>query len=247
MPVTPEFFSFLVENRLHDSKAWFEAHREDYNRLVLEPLRGLVEEMAPILLTVDPQLVVRPAVGKTISRIFRDTRFSRDKSAFREHMWISFHREKTVREWPIPELYFDLGPEGYSYGCGWYCPETEQMDALRDLLLEGDKIAKKAVKAIARQNLFRIEGAEYKRPKYPKAPPDIFPWVNRKDIYFTNQGSDPAFLYAPDLGTRVAQGLTTLKPIYQLLWRAQDLAAIRAIHSSTAQGLDLSVRDLNRL
>ena len=40
MPITPEFFSFLVENRLHDSKAWFEAHREDYNRLVLEPLRG---------------------------------------------------------------------------------------------------------------------------------------------------------------------------------------------------------------
>ena len=49
MPITPEFFSFLVENRLHDSKAWFESHREDYNRLVLEPLRGLVEEMAPFL------------------------------------------------------------------------------------------------------------------------------------------------------------------------------------------------------
>lgn len=93
MPMTPEFFTFLVENRLHDSKAWFEAHREDYNRLVLEPLRQLVGEMAPVMLAIDPRLVVQPAVGKTISRIFRDTRFSRDKSAFREHMWISFNRE----------------------------------------------------------------------------------------------------------------------------------------------------------
>lgn len=236
MPVTPEFFSFLVENRLHDSKVWFEARREDYNRLVLEPLRGLVTEMAPILLAVDPELVVQPAVGKTISRIFRDTRFSRDKSAFREHMWLSFHREKAGRFEPIPEFYFDLGPEGYSYGCGWYDPGTELMDALRKLLLEGDKDAKKAVKTAARQSRFVMEGTEYKRPKHPDAPPDIYRWVNRKDIYFTAAGSDPAFLYAADLGTRVAEELATLKPIYQLFWKAQELATAQAIRPSTAIG-----------
>lgn len=236
MPITPEFFSFLVENRLHDSKTWFEAHREDYNCLVLEPLRGLVAEMAPILLTVDPELVVQPAVGKTISRIFRDTRFSRDKSAFREHMWLSFHREKAGRFEPVPELWFDLGPEGYSYGCGWYDPGTELMDALRKLLLEGDKTAKKAVKAAARQSRFVMDGTEYKRPKHPDAPPDLYRWVNRKDIYFTAAGSDPAFLYADHLGTRVAQELATLKPIYQLLWKAQELATAQAIRPSTAVG-----------
>ena len=122
MPVTPGFFDFLVENRLHDSKAWFEEHRKEYQRLVLEPLRGLVTEMTPVMLELDPQLVVQPAVGKTISRIFRDTRFSRDKSAFREHLWISFSRAKAERFQPVPELWFDLAPDGYSYGCGWYCP-----------------------------------------------------------------------------------------------------------------------------
>ena len=60
MPVTPGFFDFLVENRLHDSKAWFEEHRKEYQRLVLEPLRGLVTEMAPVMLELDPQLVVQP-------------------------------------------------------------------------------------------------------------------------------------------------------------------------------------------
>ena len=68
MSITPQFFSFLVENRLHDSKPWFEAHREEYNRLVLSPLRALVQEMAPIMLTIDPELITQPAVGKTISR-----------------------------------------------------------------------------------------------------------------------------------------------------------------------------------
>ena len=139
MPVTPGFFDFLVENRLHDSKAWFEEHRKEYQRLVLEPLRGLVTEMTPVMLELDPQLVVQPAVGKTISRIFRDTRFSRDKSAFREHLWISFSRGKAERFAPVPEFYFDLGPEGYEYGCGWYSPGTELMETLRQLILAGDK------------------------------------------------------------------------------------------------------------
>ena len=144
MPVTPGFFDFLVENRLHDSKAWFEEHRKEYQRLVLEPLRGLVTEMTPVMLELDPQLVVQPAVGKTISRIFRDTRFSRDKSAFREHLWISFSRAKAERFQPVPELWFDLAPDGYSYGCGWYCPGTQLMETLRRLVLEGDKTAKAA-------------------------------------------------------------------------------------------------------
>jgi len=236
MPVTPEFFSFLVENRLHDSKSWFESHREDYNRLVLEPLRGLAAEMAPIMLTIDPQLIVQPAVGKTISRIFRDTRFSRDKSAFREHMWISFNRGKPERFQPVPELYFDLGPEGYSYGCGWYSPGAELMDALRKLVLEGDAVAKKAVRAAARQDRFQLEGKEYKRPKHPDAPPGIYPWVNRKELYLSCYGSDPAFLYAPDLGTRVAKDLAALKPVYQLFWKAQDTARAQAVHTATAAG-----------
>lgn len=236
MPMTPEFFTFLVENRLHDSKAWFEAHREDYNRLVLEPLRQLVGEMAPVMLTIDPRLVVQPAVGKTISRIFRDTRFSRDKSAFREHMWISFNRGKPERYQPVPELYFDLGPEGYSYGCGWYAPGARLMAALRQLLLEGDKTAKAAVQAVAGQDRFRLEGEEYKRPKHPGAPGELRPWVNRKELYLSCRGSDPDFLYAPELGKRVAEQLAALKPVYQLFWKAQDTARAQAVRPSAAAG-----------
>jgi uncharacterized protein (TIGR02453 family) len=230
MPVTPEFFSFLVENRLHDSKGWFEEHREDYNRLVLEPLRGLVEEMSPILLPMDSLLVTQPRVGKTISRIFRDTRFSRDKSAFREHLWISFHREKRERFQPVPELFLDLSPEGYTYGCGWYCPGPELMEIFRRLVLEGDKTASRAVRAMARQKLFVMDGDLYRRPKHPEAPADLSPWVNRKELYFTRTGNDPAFLYAPDLGRRVAEDLRLLEPFYNLLWKAQDTARAEAPH-----------------
>ena len=234
MPVTPEFFSFLVENRLHDSKAWFQDHREEYNRLVLEPMRGLVREMAPAMLAIDPQLITQPAVGKTISRIYRDTRFSRDKSAFREHLWISFSRGKAERFAPVPEFYFDLGPEGYEYGCGWYSPGTELMETLRQLILAGDKTAKAALGAAKKQSLFCLEGEEYRRKKHPEAPEELQPWLNRKNIYFSRRGCQPDFLYAPDLGARVAEQLTVLTPVYQLFWMAQQTAQAQAILSGRA-------------
>lgn len=238
MPITSKFFAFLVENRLHDSKPWFEAHREVYNKTVLEPLRGLVREMAPVMLTIDSELITQPAVGKTISRIFRDTRFSKDKSTFREHLWLSFSRGKSGRYEPIPEFYFDLSPDGYSYGCGWYCPGTALMDALRTILLSEDKTAKTALKAAAGQTHFQMEGPEYKRKKYPEAPEALQPWLNRKEIYFAHRGSDPDFLYAPGLGERVARQLALLKPVYDLFWKAQNTARAESIHTSTALNLD---------
>ena len=238
MPITPRFFTFLVENRLHDSKPWFEAHREEYNKVVLSPLRALVQEMTPVMLTIAPQLVTQPAVGKTISRIFRDTRFSKDKSTFREHLWLSFSRGKSGRYEPVPELYFDLSPDGYSYGCGWYCPGTDLMDTLRTILLSEDKAVKDALRAAEKQTLFQMEGPEYKRPKYPDAPERLRPWLNRKEIYFAHRGSDPEFLYAPGLGERVARDLTLMKPVYDLFWKAQDTARAGSIHTSTALNLD---------
>lgn len=238
MSVTPEFFSFLVENRLHDSKAWFEAHREDYNRLVLEPLRELVREMTPTILTIDPQVITQPAVGKTISRIFRDTRFTKDKAAFREHLWISFSRGKTRRFQPVPELYFDLAPDGYSYGCGWYCPGTELMETLRRLVLEGDGMAKAAIRAAAGQDHFQMEGSEYKRKKHPEAPDALQTWLNRKELYFSHRGNDPDFLYAPNLGERVAQSLTVMKPVYDFFWHVQNTARAKEIHTATALDLE---------
>src|SRR4030043_86595 len=86
-------FTFLRDLGRHNDKAWFEAHRAVYEEYVLQPLRDLVSDLADFMLGIDLSFEVEPVVGKTISRIYRDTRFSKDKSPFRDHMWIAFKRE----------------------------------------------------------------------------------------------------------------------------------------------------------
>jgi uncharacterized protein (TIGR02453 family) len=74
-----KMFTFLRDLGRNNDKAWFDAHRGVYEEHVLQPLRDLVTDMGDFMLGIDLSFEVAPAVGKTISRIYRDTRFSADK------------------------------------------------------------------------------------------------------------------------------------------------------------------------
>lgn len=57
MPISEKTLDFLFDNRMQDSRAWFQAHREQYQRYVLEPMTELTEQLAPAMQAIDPQLV----------------------------------------------------------------------------------------------------------------------------------------------------------------------------------------------
>lgn len=87
-------FSIILVN---NSKSWFEDNKHMYSECVLKPAQSLVSELSDFMLAIDPYLETAPTVGKTISRIYRDTRFSKDKSPFRTNIWITLKRPK--KEW----------------------------------------------------------------------------------------------------------------------------------------------------
>ncbi len=87
MPITENTLNFLTEYRRQNSKNWFHENRPGYMNDVLEPLMELVEALTPVMLEIDPHFETNTKVGKTISRIYRDTRFFRDKSLYRDVMW----------------------------------------------------------------------------------------------------------------------------------------------------------------
>src|SRR5271157_2207894 len=84
--------AFLKELKEHNDKMWFEAHRHKYEECLLGPMRRLVSDLGEFTLSIDPLLEIRPVVNKTISRIYRDTRFSRNKLPCKTTMWITFKR-----------------------------------------------------------------------------------------------------------------------------------------------------------
>ena len=216
---TQETLVFLEENRLKNDKEWFEANRGKYNNVVLAPLISLVEELTPTLLDIDSQLLCAPKVNGTISRIWRDSRFSKDKSIFRDMMWCMFVRKKNVG---LPEFFFVVSPQEFFYGCGYYSASPASMESLRRLILAGDKGFKAALAAYESQNTFRIDGDMYKRSRHPEAADNLKPWLDRKSICFLHNSTDFGLLYSEGLADRVAQGYKTLAPIYDFLLKAES-------------------------
>lgn len=207
---------FLIENRLNNSRTWFDEHRDVYNAEVLAPLRALVEALTPTMLSIDPDFTVTPTVNKTISRIWRDTRFSRDKSLFRDRMWITFMRRKKFWE-GLPGYYFLFGPEGLDAGIGYYEASAQSMACFREMALHGEKPFLQMRKAYEAQKLYTVRGDRYKRSKFPDTPEELRFWLDLKNLDFGCPLKDPSLLFSSKLADELSSVFLALRPMYDFI------------------------------
>ncbi|OUM94599.1 MAG: hypothetical protein A9Z00_10470 [Thermobacillus sp. ZCTH02-B1] len=215
---TERTIQFLRDLRENNAKEWFERNRPVYERELLEPMRDLVADLSGVMLTIDPEFETRPAVGKTISRIHRDTRFSRDKSPFRDAMWITFKRR--AGEWTdAPAFFFELRTDGYRYGMGFYSASKDTMDKLREWIDEEPDDFRRVTAFYGRQKTFAIEGECYKRVLDPDKPASVLEWYQRKNIYLACNREIDELLFSPKLADELAAGFTMLGDLYHAFWK----------------------------
>ena len=220
MSFSEESVKFLFENRVVDSKSWFLEHRADYERLVLEPMRELVTALEPAIHSIDPLLICAPKIGRSISRIYRDTRFSHDKSIFRDVMWCVFIRDKKHYN-GLPGFWFEFSPRVFRYGCGYYQASPESMQAMRDLIIADDKTFKAAQKALNKQSVFHLDGEKFKRSRHPTQTEEKREWLDRRDIGFITESKDFDLLFSEALADKLAADFKLLIPMYDFMLAAE--------------------------
>ncbi len=223
MAFTQKTLEFLAENRMRNSREWFHAHRADYQAHVMQPLAALSEALAPTAERIDSQVVTGAKVNKTLSRIYRDTRFSKDKTLYREHMWVVFMRDKHLFTDP-PALVFEFWPDGYYYGCGYYHIPTRVMAALRELVLADDPAYLAAQRALDKHPEFALDGECYRRAHYPDQPEKKRAWLERRNLSVLHGSPDVTEIYGDGLAQRVADGFAAIAPVYRLMLAAAELA-----------------------
>ena len=128
------------------------------------------------MLKIDEWFETRPAIGKTISRIHRDTRFSNDKSLYRSRLWLTFKRPN--RDWKeAPAYFFEISPSSYQYGLGYYCPSKQTMDIFREEILNDTNKFLEMTRCVKKP--FELVGESYKRPLIKEQDKKIATWYNR--------------------------------------------------------------------
>lgn len=174
----PEGLDLLIENRLMNSKDFYEAHKNAIRENAVEPFHALCRRMAPAMLEIDPLFVTVPS--RMVSRVRRDTRYTKDKTLYRANLWLFFRRPKAQYE-SVPFYYMEVTPDYWGYGCyGGFAPG--EMAIAREMILKEDRLFLDAYRAAGKSKVFTLDGEMYKRPRVPDAPEKYQPWLNRKNI-----------------------------------------------------------------
>jgi uncharacterized protein (TIGR02453 family) len=168
---TAETLKFLRALKRNNRREWFNAHRDDYDALVRQPMTAIVERLAHDFRGFAPELVASPKVS--IYRIYRDTRFSENKTPYKTHVAAVF----PPRGLPKHEgagVYFHVSPEEVWIGGGMYAPQTPQLHAVREHIAANAKKLRSIVESPGfRRRVGTLEGERLQRvPRgFPKDHP----------------------------------------------------------------------------
>ena len=207
---------FLKELKKNNNKQWFESHKQDYENLLLTPLKNLVADIGNFMLSIDSDFEIRPAVDKTISRIYRDTRFSRDKSPYKTSLWVTFKRPK--KNWKdAPAYFFEISGNYYRYGMGFYSAMPNTMKKFRDKIDKNPDEFNKTISFFSKQNIFVLEGKKYKRIFDKNIATELQEWYQRKNFYLVCNKKQDDNLFSNKLTDELIKGYNLLSGYYKYL------------------------------
>ncbi len=214
---TPKTLEFIAENHWRGDKEWFSSHKNEYTEFVQKPLIELAEAIAPTIESIDSALITDPK--SAVARIYRDMRFAKGGSPYREMLWISFRHDR--KAFPCrPEFYFVFSPRELFYGCGYYSAKADSMEALRRLILENDKKFTAAKAVLEKHGDFSLEGDMYKKSRYGEYSENLRSWLDRKTVCCSYR-PDISELFDKALPEKVRTVFLEMKPVYEFLMHAE--------------------------
>jgi len=161
--ITPKLFAFFRDLKKHNDRDWFAANKARYEQDVREPLLAFIDAFAEPLYGISPHFRAEAKkVGGSLFRIYRDVRFSKDKSPYKTHAGIHLRHER-ARDVHTPGFYLHLEPANVFMGVGIWHPDTATARRIRGAILEDPEGWVKACGgAFAEQ--FALDGESLKRP-----------------------------------------------------------------------------------
>ena len=166
--------TFLKKLSKNNNREWFELNREMFNSNFLEPAVQFVAEMGEKLSSVRPSIIAIPKTDKSIFRIHRDVRFSKDKQPYKTNMGLYFWEGKR-KKMECSGFYFHLDNKNFGAGAGIYSFSKEMLSDYRKLVSDpaNGKELTGIIKKILKNKEFSLGGKNFKRvpkgfdPEYP--------------------------------------------------------------------------------
>ncbi len=174
---------FLKELARNNNRNWFNDNKQRYESLVREPALMFIEGMADGLKKISPHFTaIAKKSGGSLIRIYRDTRFSKDKIPYKTNIGIQFRHElgKNVH---APGFYVHIAADECFIGVGIWHPESDALKAIREFILDNPSSWKDSRQYPPFKKNFEMAGESLKRP--PRGIPadhELIEDIKRKDF-----------------------------------------------------------------
>ena len=205
---TPEAIEFLWGVKFNNNREWFGEHKQEYLDLIDKPLRELSQQLLDAMNEEFPKLGFR----QHVSRIYRDARRLFGRGPYKDHLWLVIERPQDDHL-GRPAFYFEIAPNYYSYGFGFWDMSPETAAKLRARIDRDPKPMEKLARKLNKSK-FSLYGEEYKRPKGDVGKL-LNPWYNRKNIGVSFDDNCEGVLFTPELFDEILEGFRFLMPFYQ--------------------------------
>lgn len=218
---TDETVQFFLDLRFHNYTAYFHEQHDRYVSDVQQPFYALIGDLADTARAIDPNMEVRP--HKCLSRIHRDTRFSKDKSPYRDHLWFLFRREGEPRDNAV-FFYGEFGPGRLDWGMGIWGENRELMERFRRKMAANPDGTLALIDDMdLPERHLGLGGTYYKRMDVPpQIPPRLERWYRAREMYIGKVAPEYGWAFTERLAAEMKRDFRAMAPMYRLLRGIMD-------------------------
>jgi uncharacterized protein (TIGR02453 family) len=218
-----DFFRFFEELKQNNDRAWFTDNKPRYQASVIEPIGDFIVAMAPRLREISPHYIADPRPhGGSMFRIYRDTRFSKDKTPYKTHAGVQF-RHEAGKDAHAPGFYVHLDPEGLFFGGGIWRPPNPVLNRIRDHIVDNARSWGRIRNAQKVRESGGIRGESLKRP--PRGFDSEHAHIEdlKKKSFYVATEAPASAVHGADFTDRVAEGFRTAAPMMRFVTDALEL------------------------
>lgn len=215
----PKAISFLKSLKRNNRREWFQPRKEKYEELIKFPTQDLISDLAVICAKDLPNVIFDPK--KSLYRIYRDVRFSNDKSPYKTHVAASFALRGAGKKSEGPGYYFHVEPGEVFVGAGVYMPSSEQTRKFRAFVIEHSKEYLAVVNSKSfKKNFGEIQGDKLKTT--PRGIDENHPMIEhlKHKQFFIHCTLPEKDAFNPMLPQKVAKKFIAMKDFVEMLEKA---------------------------
>ncbi|MFT5768519.1 MAG: hypothetical protein ACI9H8_000476 [Lysobacterales bacterium] len=194
-----DLFKFFSELKQNNDRDWFNENKPRYIASVLTPMGAFIEAIAPGLKKISPYYVADPRVhGGSMFRIYRDTRFSKDKTPYKTHAACHF-RHQAGKDAHAPGFYAHFEMDRLFFGGGIWRPPSKQLAIIREKIIDSPSEWGKIRKAKSALDRGGIQGEGLIRPPRGYDPEHQHIEDLKRKSFFLMAQADPQLIESPEL------------------------------------------------